>query len=89
MTLRLVQIGLGGWGRNWVEEVTRGTPGVEPVVWVDLEPATRERAVVDLGLPRERMFASLEHALKRVAVDAVLVVVPLAAHAPVTSACSW
>jgi predicted dehydrogenase len=84
MTLRLVQIGLGGWGRNWVEEVTRGTPGVEPVVWVDLEPATRERAVVDLGLPRERMFASLEHALKRVAVDAVLVVVPLAAHAPVT-----
>jgi predicted dehydrogenase len=84
MTLRLVQIGLGGWGRNWVEEVTRDTPGVEPVAWVDLDPATRERAVVDLGLPRERVFASLEHALKRVAVDAVLVVVPLAAHAPVT-----
>src|SRR4029450_12538426 len=84
MTLRLVQIGLGGWGRNWVEEVTRDTPGVEPVAWVDLDPATRERAVVDLGPPRERVFASLEHGLKRVAVDAVLVVVPLAAHAPVT-----
>ena len=84
MTLRLVQIGLGGWGRNWVEEVTRDTQGVEPVAWVDLDPATRERAVVDLGLPRERVFGSLEQALEQVAADAALVVVPLAAHAPVT-----
>ena len=42
MTLRVVQIGLGGWGRNWVEEVTRDTQGVEPVAWVDLDPATRD-----------------------------------------------
>jgi hypothetical protein len=54
MTLRLVQIGLGGWGRNWVEEVTRNTQGVEPVAWVDLDPATRERAAVDLDLHPER-----------------------------------
>ena len=65
MTLRLVQIGLGGWGRNWVEEVTRDTQGVEPVAWVDLDPATRERAVIDLGLPRERVFGSLEQALEQ------------------------
>ena len=84
MTLRLVQIGLGGWGRNWVEEVTRDTQGVEPVAWVDLDPATRERAVIDLGLPRERVFGSLEQALEQVGADAALVVVPVAAHAPVT-----
>ena len=84
MTLRLVQIGLGGWGRNWVEEVTRDTPGVEPVAWVDLDPATRKRAVIDLGLPGERVFGSLEHALEQVGADATLVVVPLAAHASVT-----
>jgi predicted dehydrogenase len=86
MTLRLVQIGLGGWGRNWVEEVTRDTPGVEPVAWVDLDPATRERVVVDLGLPEERVFGPLEQALERVAADAALVVVPLAAHAAVARA---
>jgi predicted dehydrogenase len=86
MTLRLIQIGLGGWGRNWVEEVTRATPGVEPVAWVDVDPATRRRAAVDLGLPRNRVFGSLEAALERVAADAALLVVPLAAHAPVTSA---
>jgi predicted dehydrogenase len=84
MTLRLLQIGLGGWGRNWVEEVTRDTPGVEPVAWVDLDAATRERAIVDLDLSRERMFGSLEEALQRVAAEAALVVVPLAAHALVT-----
>jgi predicted dehydrogenase len=86
MTLRLVQIGLGGWGQNWVEEVTRDTQGVEPVAWVDLDPATRERAVAALGLPPERVFGSLEQALEQVAADAALVVVPLAAHAPVTRA---
>jgi predicted dehydrogenase len=84
MSLQLIQIGLGGWGRNWVEEVTRATPGVEPVAWVDLDPATRERAIVDLDLPRARVFGSLEEALERVAAEAALVVVPLAAHALVT-----
>jgi predicted dehydrogenase len=84
MALRLIQIGLGGWGRNWVEEVTRATPGVEPVAWGDADPTTRERAIVDLDLPRERVFGSLAEALERFAAEAALVVVPLAAHALVT-----
>lgn len=84
MTLRLIQIGLGGWGRNWVEEVTRSTPGVQPVAWIDIDPRMRERAIADLDLPRERVFGSLEEALERVAAEAALVVVPLAAHALVT-----
>ncbi|HET6522620.1 MAG TPA: Gfo/Idh/MocA family oxidoreductase [Geminicoccaceae bacterium] len=85
MTLRLIQLGLGGWGRNWVEEVTRATPGVEPVAWVDIDPATRERASAELDLPPERVFGSLEQALSGgVAADAALVAVPLAAHAGVT-----
>jgi predicted dehydrogenase len=84
MPVRLIQIGVGGWGRNWVEEITRDTPGVAPVAWIDTDPAVRARAVVDLDLPEEGVFASLEEALARVAADAALVVVPLAAHVPVT-----
>lgn len=84
MHVRLVQIGLGGWGRNWVEEITRETPGVEPVAWVDTDVDARERAVIDLELPPEKVFASLEEALARLKADAALVVVPLAAHAAVT-----
>ena len=80
MTLRLVQLGLGGWGRNWVEEVTRATPGVEPVAWVDPDPATRERAALELELPQERVFATLDQALAAVPADAALAAVPLAVH---------
>jgi predicted dehydrogenase len=86
MPLRLIQIGVGGWGRNWVEEVTRETPGVEPVAWVDVDATARERAVVDLDLPKERLFASLDEALARISADAALVVVPLSAHGAVTRA---
>jgi predicted dehydrogenase len=84
MTLRLIQLGLGGWGRNWVEEVTRETPGVAAVAWVEIDPAAREQAIAEQGLPPERVFSSLEAALQEVAVDAALLVVPLSAHAPMT-----
>jgi predicted dehydrogenase len=84
MTLRLVQLGLGGWGRNWVEEVTRETPGVEPVAWVEIDPTTRAQAIKKLDLPPERVFGSLQEALQGAAADAALLVVPLAAHAPLT-----
>jgi predicted dehydrogenase len=83
LSLRLIQIGLGGWGLNWVEEVTRDTPGVKPVAWVDNDPKARTRAA-RLLLPKERVFGSLDVALTEVDVDAALVVVPLATHAAVT-----
>lgn len=86
MTVRLVQLGLGGWGRNWVEEVTRATPGVEPVAWVDTDAEARERAIKIVPLPKERVFATLDDALEKVTADAALAVVPLPAHAAVTRA---
>lgn len=82
--LRLLQLGLGGWGRNWVEEVTRQVPGVEPVGWVDPDAGARERAVAELGLPEARVFASLPRALRRVQADLALVAVPLAGHGAAT-----
>ncbi len=84
MTLRLIQLGLGGWGRNWVQEVTRTTPGVEPVAWVDSDPAARAQAIAELELPPAQVFATLEQAQSAVPADAALVVVPFAAHAAVT-----
>lgn len=86
MHLRLIQLGLGGWGRSWVEEVTRRTPGIEPVAWVDPDQTMRATAITVLGLPAERVFASLEAALAVVAAEAALIVVPLAAHATATRA---
>jgi predicted dehydrogenase len=84
MTLRLIQLGLGGWGRNWVEEITQATPGVEPVAWVDPDPAARARAIEAIGLEPALVFENLEQALRAVRADAALVAVQLAAHASVT-----
>jgi predicted dehydrogenase len=84
MSLRLIQLGLGGWGRNWVEEITRTTPGIEPVAWVEIDPAARVRATRELGLPPSLLFATLEEALAEVPADGALVVVPFAAHAELT-----
>lgn len=84
MTLRLIQLGLGGWGRNWVQEVTRATPGVEPVAWVDTDPAARAQAIAELDLPPALVFATLEQAQTAVQADAALVVVPFAVHAAAT-----
>jgi predicted dehydrogenase len=79
--LRLIQFGLGGWGRDWVLEVTGRAPGVEPVALVDIDPAMRQRAIIELDLPPARVLGSLEEALRAVAADAALICVPLAAHA--------
>lgn len=84
MALRLVQLGLGGWGRNWVAEVTGAVPGVVPVAWVDLDPEARRLGIEQLGLPPERVFATLEAALAAVPADAALIAVPLAVHVEAT-----
>ena len=63
MTLGLIQLGLGGWGRSWVEEVTRQTPGIATLAWVDLDAASRATAIGELGLPPERVFGSLAAAM--------------------------
>jgi predicted dehydrogenase len=84
--VRLLQLGLGGWGRNWVEEVTRATPGVRPVAWVDPDEAARAVAIAELSLPPARVFAGLDEACRAVEAEAALITVPLAAHAAATEA---
>lgn len=82
MSLRLIQVGLGGWGRSWTREVTGAVPGVQPVAWVEGDPAVRAQAIAELGLPPGRVVGSLAEAAA-LGGEAVLVVVPQAAHAAV------
>ncbi len=84
--VRLVQIGLGGWGRDWAKEVLPDVPEAEPVAFVDGDPGMRELARETLGIPSERLFASLDEAVAATRPTAALAVVPLAAHAAVTEA---
>ncbi|MEA2522965.1 MAG: hypothetical protein QOF73_192 [Thermomicrobiales bacterium] len=83
MPLRIVQVGLGGWGRDWAKNVLPKVEEVHPVAWVDADPATVTAARQTFGIPKECCFTSLEAALAAVAADAVLVTTPVGAHIPV------
>lgn len=81
--MRLIQAGLGAFGRSWAG-IVRGTDGIDPVAMVEPIPEARDRAIDDLGLPRSSVFPSLGEALAAVPADAVLLTTPPETHYPLT-----
>jgi len=84
--LRILQVGLGAWGRDWASRVLPGVPGVELAGGVDPEPTARKLAREVVGLPASRILARLEEGLSTVEPDAVLVTTLLPGHVPVARA---
>ncbi len=82
MVLRIVQVGMGGWGQNWAAHIVSQSNEVETVAWVDVHAETLQRAQERLNLPAERCFSSLRYALDSVESDAVLVTANLPGHVP-------
>lgn len=84
--LRVVQVGLGGWGRDWLRAVLTPSEDVEVVACVDPVEEAR-RLVVDSGLADPaRCHPTLESALESASPDAAVVTVDLAGHVPVAKA---
>ena len=83
LPLRLLQIGMGGWGRSWATTVVPGLETVQAVGWVDAIPQALEEARVTLGLPEALCFGSLHDALEKMEADAVLITAPAVVHAPI------
>lgn len=42
MALRTIQVGMGGWGRNWADEVIPLVKTVDVVACVDPDPSALE-----------------------------------------------
>ncbi|WP_309569682.1 Gfo/Idh/MocA family oxidoreductase, partial [Deinococcus sp.] len=82
--LRLLRVGLGGWGRSWMT-VTAAQAQVEVVGYVDAHPDALALAQAQ-GAPPERCFTSLDEALRIAGAQAVLVTTNAAGHAPVALA---
>ena len=82
-TIRLLQAGLGGWGRDWARRVLPEVGEIQPVAWADPSSASLSLAQRDAGLPTDRCFSTLEDAIAAVdgAVDAALVTTDLPHHA--------
>jgi predicted dehydrogenase len=86
MTLRVVVVGLGGRGRDWVRAV-RAHPRFELAGCVEVDPRVLGEAANTLGLPRDACFPHLDEALGRTRADAVIVATSIRHHvAPVRTA---
>ena len=86
MPLRLIQVGLGGWGQNWYKDVVSQSSAVEPVAWVEIDESALINAQQTLQLSRESCFLKLEDALSAVEADAVLITASLPGHVPAARA---
>jgi predicted dehydrogenase len=80
--IRLIQVGLGGWGRSWMRDHVRPNKDVQVVAWVDPDQRARAAWSDELGVPRQLCFGSLRDALAHSPADAVLVTASLAGHVP-------
>ena len=86
MAIRIIQVGMGSWGRDWAKNVPPQVEEVEAVAWVDSDPQSLEVVQATLGIPPERCFTCVDAAFSAVEADAVLATVSLPAHVPVALA---
>src|SRR5436309_15821766 len=82
MAIRLVQVGMGGWGRNWATHVITRSEDVDLVACVDVNAEALVQVQQLLNMSPDRCFATLESALQTVEADAVRITASLAAHVP-------
>lgn len=80
--LRLIQAGMGGWGRNWAETVLEPDDNVKLVGCVDADPASLDAARQKLSHLTQSYFSSLSDALNATEADAVLITANLPGHVP-------
>jgi predicted dehydrogenase len=82
MPLRIVQVGMGGFGRSWASDIIPKVEDAELVACVDINPRSLELARACTSLPDDQYFLSLDDALGAVEADAVLVTTVLSGHIP-------
>lgn len=80
--IRLIQVGMGGWGRDWAKYVLPRAADFERVAYVDVDQAMLAQLQHELDAPAGACFGSLEAALEAVNADAVLITAALPGHVP-------
>jgi predicted dehydrogenase len=81
-SLRLIQVGMGGWGRSWAKVLVQHPELVDVVACVDVEPQMLTQLRADVGVDAGICFPSLDAALAATMADAVLITTPVGGHAP-------
>lgn len=84
--LRVLQVGLGGWGRDWAWRVIPEVPEVDVVGYVDSDPSSLELLRQHVPVSPKKCFLSVDDAIEATQPEAVLITTTLPGHAPVTRA---
>jgi predicted dehydrogenase len=84
--VRIVQVGLGGFGRNWAQEMIPQVPQVEVVGRADISPESRQAAVAAGIADPKATYETAEEAIAATDPDAVLVTASLVGHVPAVRA---
>lgn len=80
--LKLVHVGMGGWGRNWESDAIPPVREVERVACVDADESALATARKSLDLTEDQCFTDLDAAFAAVDADAVLITASMEAHIP-------
>jgi predicted dehydrogenase len=84
--MRIVQVGLGGFGRNWAEAMIPQVTEVELVGSADVSEESRKAAIAAGVADPDRCYATTEEAIEVCDPDAVLVTASLVGHVPAVRA---
>ncbi len=79
--LRLIQAGVGGHGKYWIESAVASSPDFDVVAIADPSPEARAHAAGVLKLGEDRCFDRVEEAVAAFEADALLSVTPPSVHA--------
>ena len=82
MSVRIIHVGLGGWGGDWARNAVPQVSDVEVAAIVDTDASTLSAVARAVGIPESLGFPSLTAALAAVEADAVLVTAPAVVHIP-------
>lgn len=84
--LRIAQVGLGGFGRNWAAQMIPQVTEVELVGSADVAGVSREQAIKDGVADPATTYESTEQLLEATDPDALLVTASLVGHVPAVRA---
>jgi len=81
--LRVLQVGLGGWGRDWAHRVIPEVTEVDLVGCVDPDPSALARLREEIQIAPDLCFLTVERAIEATKPEAVLVTATLPGHATI------